>query len=97
MSTTTIQEHVNEAIRDYRRSRADHALTYIKMARRFAKIPGLSKTKALEIAAHNFPGSHADFLRRQNAGESLPVLFEREGESYESRRVRAVANGGRLN
>ena len=94
MTRTDLKNHVADALREYRSSRRDNALTYIKMSRRFAKSPGISRTKALELAAQNFPGSHADFIRRQNAGERLPLLFERESESYATRRATALARGG---
>lgn len=96
--TTTLEKSVraivDDAAREAQASGHDRATTFIRMCRKFGKIPGLSHFQAMEIAKKHWPGSYADYVRRQNAGERLPVLFERGGESYETRRARALARGG---
>jgi hypothetical protein len=92
---SSIQEHVDGVLREYRASRRDYAGTFIKMARKFAAIPGISHHRAVQLAQDAFPGSYGDYVRRQNLGEKLPVLFPAKGA--EKRLAAMVANGGRLN
>ena len=89
----TIAEHTEEILKEYRLNRRDSAITFIKMARRFAAIPGITNHRAVELAQSTFAGSYADYVRRQNLGEKLPSLFPREGASYETQRAEAVSRG----
>jgi hypothetical protein len=96
----TVQNHVdsvvNDVLREYRTNTKGTSLAYIRLARKFAAVPGISKTKALELVSKNFPDEHKAFIEAQNRGEKMPVLFPKEGPSYEQRRALAIARGGRI-
>ena len=80
-------------LREYRMSTRNSPLTYVKLARKI-HASGLSKARALEIVNTSFPNEAKAFVEAQNSGQKMPVIFQREGESYEVRRARAMARGG---
>jgi hypothetical protein len=83
----------DSVLREYRNNTKGTALAYIRLARKMAG-SGLSRTRALELVAVHFPAEHRAFLAAQNRGDKLPPLFPKQGESYETRRARALARGG---
>ena len=89
----SVQQIIDDTLREYKRNQKGTALGYIRLARKIAS-SGLPKTRALEITNRCFPQEHRAFLAAQSRGETLPVLFPRSGESYESRRKAAVSSGG---
>ncbi len=97
LDKTTVEKNVasvvNDALLQYKSNRQGTALSYIRLARKLAS-SGISRTRALQLVADNFPAEHKAFLAAQERGEKLPVLFPKAGESYETRRARALARGG---
>jgi hypothetical protein len=90
----TIQEHCQAVAREFRASQPNSAHTFIAMCRKLGKVPGLSKTAAMEIARELFPGSHKAFLKAEEQGKALPQLFPKKSAStYEQRRAAALARG----
>lgn len=93
MTKSVIQQHVDEALREYRLNRTGTPQAFIRQYRAFSKIPGLSKGNALALAQKSFPKEYAAYVRAQNAGDELPPL-DGHRTNYEQRLRSAVATGG---
>ena len=89
-----IADKAAEAVlREYRTNKKGTALAYVRLARKL-HASGVSQGRALAIIDKAFPTEAKAFVAAQNRGEKLPILFPRAGESYETRRAKAMARGG---
>jgi hypothetical protein len=96
MTTSTLKKHISDVLREYRLNRKGTAAAFIRQYRKFAAIPGLSKTRALDLAKDTFPAEYKAYCNAQERGEQLPPL-DGQKPDYQQRLAAMVANGGRLN
>ena len=86
-------EAVEAVTREYRASSKNNPLLYARLARKL-HASGISQVRALQIVDNAFPDERKAWIEAENAGRKLPPLFPKQGESYETRRARALARGG---
>jgi len=89
----TVDGIVNDALNEYRLSRQGTALSFIRLARKLAA-SGISKTRALQIVANSFPAEAKAYHDAEQRGDKLPILFPKDGPSYEEKRKLALQRGG---